>query len=112
MIGLAAHSCATLWRCKFALARYDAAVGVWHVRRKCPLGSSTEVHVRDPDVCSGPDFRHKDHVPAQDHTGESHLTATRRRRPLPLPRIGLNSSIVFCQAVISSAYQIRLFGEM
>jgi hypothetical protein len=36
----------------------------------------------------------------------------RGRRPLPLPRFGLNSLTAFCQATISSSNQTRLFGEM
>jgi len=47
-----------------------------------------------------------------DTARQPYSPAIRRRRPLPRPRFGLNSSTAFCQATISTSNQTRRFGLM
>jgi hypothetical protein len=73
------------------------------LRRQCPFRVKTgpdgsEIRLRFPQ---------KPTLPATRIYLE-----TRRRRPLPLPRFGLNSSTAFCQAMMSSSNQTLRLGEM
>ena len=56
----------------------------------------------------------KSGLPEADSCGAAYdgPCETRRRRPLPRPRFGLNSSTACCQLTISSSYQILLFALM